>query len=341
MAQGRIGLGKLQFGIESTPGTSVAATTVWRGPASFIEDQRLVKLVEEAVGILGGTNRSYIPELLAGLSLAETEFTFEQFPYLLASGWGGPVTGTEDGMDTDVYIYSTNVPTTSTASMTGKTITARGGDDHEVEIMEYGFCSEFSLKGAIREAIKMSGMLIGRQAAVSSFTGAIALPAVEEGLVQASKLYLDAIDGTVGTTQVASTIVGFEIGVKTGLMPQFTMDGTLYFTKILAADPEITGKITFLHDTGAGGASGEKAKWRAQTPRLLQLKCEGSTFADPGTTYSKKTLLVNLPIKWTKFSALENKDGATICTGEFVAKYDETAATAGSFVVVNSLTALT
>jgi len=85
MAQGRVGLGKLQLGRETTPGTSVAATTVWRGAASFIEDQRLVKIVEEMVGILGGTNRSYIPELLAGVKLSETEATFEQFPYLLVN----------------------------------------------------------------------------------------------------------------------------------------------------------------------------------------------------------------------------------------------------------------
>src|SRR5215216_1931009 len=159
MAQGRIGLGKLQLGKESTPGTSVAATTVWRGAGSFIEDQRLVKMVEEMVGILGGTNRSYIPELMAGIKLADTELTFQQFAYLLVmSGWCS-ATGVQDGTGTD-YIYTATVPTTSTNSMTGKTYSFRGGDDHEVELMEYGFSPEFTIQGAIREAAKMGAVIM-------------------------------------------------------------------------------------------------------------------------------------------------------------------------------------
>src|SRR5690242_18037776 len=136
MAQGRFGLGKLQMGKETTPGTSVAATTVWRGAGSFIEDQRLVKMVEEMVGILGGTNRTYIPEILAGIKLADTELTFQQFAYLLVmSGWSS-ATGVADGTGSN-FIYTGTVPTTSTNSMTGKTYTFRGGDDHEAELLEY------------------------------------------------------------------------------------------------------------------------------------------------------------------------------------------------------------
>src|SRR3954470_2624069 len=131
MAQGRTNLGKIQLGREVTPGTSVAATTVWRSAASSIEDQRVVQYVEEMVGILGGTNRSYVSELLAGIKLEQTELTFEQFQYILAMGFGGAVSGSADGAGTD-YIYTTNVPTTSTNSMTGRTFSIRGGDDAEV-----------------------------------------------------------------------------------------------------------------------------------------------------------------------------------------------------------------
>lgn len=340
MAQGRTNLGKLQLGKETTPGTSVAATTVWRGAASFIEDQRVVSIVEEMVGILGGTNRSYIPELMAGIKLSSTEATFEQLPYLLVMSGFCTASGTQDGTGSD-YIYTATVPTTSTLSMTGKTYSFRGGDDHEAELMEYGFCSEFTIKGAVREAVMVEGTLLGRQAAASSFTGALSLPTVDEALVQKSKVYLDDVSGSYGTTQVSSTVVGFEVKVKTGIVPLFTMDGTLYFTKLLQADPEITGKVTFLHDTGASGSSGEKSKWRAETPRLLQIKVDGPAAGTPGTTYSAKELIVNLPIKWTKFAALERADGGNQISGEFVSKYDATKGDAGQFIVVNELTALT
>jgi len=338
MAQGRTNLGKVQFGHEATPGTSVAATSTWRGAASFIEDQRLVKIVEEQVGILGGTNRSYIPEILAGIKFADTELTFENnlLIAVVAAGWCSP-SGTADGSGSD-YIFTANVPTTSTLSMTGKTFTFRAGDDHEAEIMEYGFFSDFSIKGAIREAMKFSGTAMGRQATQGSFTNlGTTLPTVDEVLFQQAKLFLDAVGGSYGGTQVANQVVGFELNVKTGVKPQFTADGNLYFSQLLQADPEITGKVSFLHDSGADGASGEKSKWRSETPRLLQLKVTGPALSLAGTTYSNKTLIINLPIKWTKFSPLSNKDGATLVTGEFVAKFDSTKGDAGQIILVNEL----
>jgi hypothetical protein len=339
MAQGRKNLGKIQLGRETTPGMPVAATTIWRGAASSIEDQRLVKLVEEMVGYLNIKDRSYIPELLAGIKLADTEATFEQFPHLLVAGWGVSPTGVQDGSGSD-YIYTATIPTTSTPSMTGRTLTVRGGDDHEAEIVEYVFCSEWSLKGAIREAVKMSGTLMGRQVQPSSFTGALSLPAVEELLAQKAKIYLDAIGGAFGSTQVASTVVGFELTVKTGVVVQFTLDGTLYFTKLLQGDPEISGKLSFLHDSGADGAAGVKLDWRNETPKLLQIKVEGSALQMAGTTYSNKTLLVDLPIYWTKVGALEYKDAATLVNAEFVSGYNATADTAGDIIVVNELAIL-
>jgi hypothetical protein len=339
MAQGRQNLGKIQLGREVTPGTPVAATTIWRGAASSIEDQRLVKLVEEMVGYLNIKDRTYIPELMAGISLADTEATFEQFPHLLVAGWGMSPTGVQDGTGSD-YIYTATIPTTSTTSMTGRTYSLRGGDDHEAEIVEYVFCSEFSLKGAIREAVKMGGTLMGRQVAASSFTGALSLGSVEEMLAQKAKIYLDAIGGTFGTTQAASTVVGFEVSVKTGIKVQFTMDGTLYFTKLLQADPEISGKLSFLHDTGADGAAGVKLDWRNETPKKLQLKIEGAALQTPGTTYSMKTQIVNLPIFWQKVGALEYKDGATLVSADFVSGYNATANTAGQFITANELSVL-
>jgi hypothetical protein len=339
MAQGRKNLGKIQLGREVTPGTPVAGTTVWRGAASSIEDQRLVKVVEEMVGYLNIKDRTYIPELLAGISLAETEATFEQFPHLLVAGWGMSPSGVADGVGSD-YIYTATVPTTSTPSMTGRTLTVRGGDDHEAEIVEYVFCSEFTLKGALRDAVKMGGTLVGRQVQASTFTGALSLPSVEEMLAQKAKIYLDAIGGTFGSTQVASTVVGFELTVKTGIVVQFTMDGTLYFTKLLQGDPEISGKVSFLHDTGAAGASGVKLDWRNETAKKLQIKIEGAALSIAGTTYSVKTQIINLPIRWTKVGALEYGDAGTMVSGEFVSGYNATANTACEFITVNELSVL-
>jgi hypothetical protein len=103
-------------------------------------------------------------------------------------------------------------------------------------------------------------------------------------------------------------------------------------------EPEVTIDVTFEHNASAVA---EKANWRAETVRLLQLKWEGSTVATPGTTYSVHTLIVNLAGKWESFDALSDQDGNDIVTGTFRGKYSSTDSLFGQFIVVNELTALT
>ena len=66
----------IQMGLEGTAGTGVAATVVWRGPATDIEDTRVIVTPEESVGILAPTSRRYVAQLAAMMSLPDTELTF-------------------------------------------------------------------------------------------------------------------------------------------------------------------------------------------------------------------------------------------------------------------------
>jgi hypothetical protein len=71
------------------------------------------------------------------------------------------------------------------------------------------------------------------------------------------------------------------------------------------------------------------------------LKWEGKTVATPGTTYSKKTLIVNLyGVKWTKISEVTADTGHDIVTASFEANYNITSANMATFIVVNEVTAL-
>lgn len=337
---GRKKLRRLQWGKESTPGTAIPATAIWRGQGDMLEDQREVTFVggDELVGILGGTDRSYIGKLMGGLSLSGTPASFEQLPYIFAMALAGPTTGTADGVGSD-KIYTTTIPTTSAPSPTSYTI--QGGDDYEVEQLEYALITKFELSGVAGEALKVSASVIGRQVQrIASFTGAIALPAIEDILVSKGKVYLDAIGGTAGTTQVANQILGVKISGECKWAPQFTLDGALTYSYAILTDVNISGELTFEHDAAVSGSAGEKANWRNQTPRLLQLKFEGATVATPGTTYSKKTCIINLPIKWKKFNPIGDKDGNDIVVGQFDSNYNTTAGNAGSFIVVNEVAAL-
>src|SRR3972149_3441735 len=93
MAAGRKNLRKVQLGLESTAGTAVAATTIWRGPAVGFDDLSEIVEVEEQVGILDGLDRDAVSVLYAGMELPDQPVTYEQFPHILAMAYGGPAPG--------------------------------------------------------------------------------------------------------------------------------------------------------------------------------------------------------------------------------------------------------
>src|SRR3990167_10838542 len=123
MAAGRKNLRKVQLGLESTSGTALAATTIWRGPAVGFDDLSEIIEVEEQVGIFDGLDRDALSVLYAGMELPDQPVTYEQFPHILAMAYGGPGTGLADGAGTG-KVYTTTIPTT--AAPTGTTHTVDG-----------------------------------------------------------------------------------------------------------------------------------------------------------------------------------------------------------------------
>lgn len=326
---GNRALRKLQFGPEVTPGTAVAATSIWRGTGS-LEDTREVKFAPEDIGNIAGDDRTYVPKLGGALALESTPATFEQLPYIFNMGIKAVTSGVADG---DGYVYA--FPLHTTTLNTPKTYTIQGGDDAGAEVMEYCLASDFTLEGGGGEALMMAANLFGRQVAPQAFTGALTLPTVEEILFGSGKLYIDAAGGTIGTTQKSNTLLKMSLKGKTGLAPRWTVEN-LYFTGYRWAAPEILLDLTFYHD---GTAIAEKAAQRAETPRLLRLEFLGSSLGDAGA-FTNKTLRIDLAGKWEKFTKLDEDGGDDIVTGTFRARYNSTAALFASLTVVNLLTVI-
>ena len=326
-------LRKIQLGAETTAaGTAIAATTLWRGMGT-IEDQLEVVFPEEDIGIISGTDRTYIPKLLAAITFDETEATFEQLPYIGAAGIANTTTGvTDTGGSGKIYTYAMTTSTQATV----QTYTIEGGDNQQEEEMEYGFVSAFTLSGKAGEAWKVSADWQGRQVTASSFTGSIAVPSVEEMLFSKTKLYID--DTTIGTTQKTQTLLEATLNVNTGLVPVFTADGQLYFSFLKQTMPEVTLDITFEHD---GTATAEKTAWRNQTARLIKLLCEGSALTTAGSTYSVKTMILNLAGKYESWEKLGEQDGNDILKATFRARYHSTSNQFLTMIIVNQLTSLT
>ncbi len=330
------GAWKTQLGKESSAGTAVAATTIWRGPAGHIADDRETLRVAEDIGILIPTIRDTTPKLAASISLPETDLTFEQAQYISNAGIQG-VAGVQDGAGSD-YIYTSEVG--YTAARTLYTYTVESGDDTQAEEMEYGFVRAFNLKGTGGGVLKVSSDWSGRQASLASFTGALSVPAVRP-VYAAGTIYIDDDSGNVGTTPVsAGNIIGIELAVNTGWETKYFIDtGQKYFQVIYFNKEAFSGtlKVVFEHATLA---ETEKAKWRANTARLIRLKFPGAALVTPGTTYSTLLYMLDMAGSYTKFNPLSSQNGNSIIEAEFSLGYSSAEALALKTVVVNELSAL-
>lgn len=334
MATGLKKLKKTQIGLETTAGTAVAATVILRHLGN-IEDAREDVFPEEDVALIPGTDRNYTSHYLGKYTQEEAEATFEQLPYVLACGVENVTSGSTDtGGSGKIYQFDF---ATSSAN-TPKTATIEAGDNNAVEEVEYAFVENFSLSGSPKQAVMLSADWVGRQVSTSAFTSALSLEDVEEIMFQKAKLYIsDPADG-FGNNLVSDTLYGFSMDVPTGIKPEWTGSGELYFTTI-SQGGELAPMldITFEHNASA---TTERAKWKSKDTRLVRLLIEGSTLTTAGETYSKKTLIIDLAGRWEKFEPLGDEDGTNTVVAKLRGRYNATAAAMGKFIVVNEKASL-
>lgn len=325
-------LRQIQLNREDTQGTSSSDYTPWRGTGA-LEDMRETVFPEEDIGIFGGADRAYTPKESGQLTL-EGVATYEQLPHIFDAGIYAATATTDDS---SAFIRTWTFPEVAAdakASTDLMTYSFKFGDNKEVDEAHFGFVSEFSLTGTAGEALNVSATFQTRGVATDTDGfETVTIPTVEEILVSKGKLYIDAIGGTIGATQKSGTLLDMDLKVTTGWMPVFAADGRIDHAFIKQVQPEIILDVTFEHEDSAVA---EKAFWRANTSRLLQLKFEGTALSDAvGGTYAVKTYIINLCGKWEKFSPLDEIDGNDVIKGTFRARYNATAAQFAQFIVAN------
>ncbi len=326
-------LRKVQLGREGTAMTAVAASTVWRGPALMPSDDQKKVRPDENIGFSSGVTRQYTPQKIASMAFPSTEATFQGIQHILEAGVK-TVSPTADGVGTG---YTNAYPLPSGDVNAFKTYTIEGGDNKVVEEMEGAFVVDFELSGKKNEAWMLSANWQGRQSTVAAFTADLTIPAVSEMLFNKSKIYIDNVGGTIGTTQIANSWLAAKLKITTGLKAQFTGDGNLYFSFIDFIGAKASLELDFLHNATVAA---ERVLWRADTPRQIRMLIEGKALGTPGT-YSKETFRVDMAGLYTSFSGPNDEDeGSNMSKVVFDAGYDATAALFCNMLLVNELSAV-
>jgi hypothetical protein len=285
------------------------------------------------VGILGGTDRSYISAYWTELALDAVEATFEQLPYPLEAGVKEVASGSGDtGGSGYIYFYDASL----TSQNTTGTYTWEGGDDEQAEEFDYGFVKHFNLSGDGQGALMMSSDWFGQVTANGTFKASLSIPTVEEVLVNSGTLFIDST--TIGTTEVSDTLFGIDLDWTTGLKEFWAVDGSLDFSLIKFTADEIILNLTYEHNSDTVS---EKAYYRAGTPRLIRLLFQGEELETAGESYTYKTVQVDLAGVYEDWSELQDQDGNDVVTATLRVRYNSTAALKAEITVVNELSSLT
>jgi len=229
---------------------------------------------------------------------------------------------------------------TITIEIVRQTLTFRGGDNSLAEKGAYGYCKDFEISGSgggDSDAIMMSANFEVRQWIADSFTASLAIPSVSEFMFPEAQLAIDAVGGTLGAT-TAGVFTDFNLKYNTGIKKRYGANNSKnYDSALLRGGPEMVFTVGLPYDTIA---QAEIGYWRAQTARKMRLTLNGASVTTPGTTYSKKTVIVDMPGKWESFDGLEDVEGGDIVRGTFRCKYNATAALNPRILVVNELSTL-
>jgi hypothetical protein len=314
MAYGAWDHNKLQFGRETVAGTAVAATEIWRGVFSNIMDDRERVIVEENIGVLVTAERTYTSRFGATIATPATPLTFEQFPHILEAG---VQTATPSGVDpafVRTYAFPVNNSVNTIKTYTWESVNVIvTGDYREAQ---YCYVEEFEISGQAGEAVEMSATWRGRAVNTGAATALTTLIPVEEVLMNKCKLYLDPSGDTLGTTQKTGVFMGFNMRVRTGVVPVPVGDGSLFFAAHQFVKPEITFSLTLVLENGANVVSTERAAYEAEDVRLIRVEMTGSD--------ANHLINLDFAAKWDSIDDYENTDGNTTVTLNGHAVYSQT-----------------
>lgn len=337
---------KVQTGAESTPGTKVNATAILklRAPAHWVDGGvPVMPRYHDGQAVPG--DDSYIPMLMGALQIPQSEAFFEQLDYVLSSALEDQETGTADGSGSSGYVRTYDAHGASNTALNSLLYrTIETGDNQQELEAGYCFVENLQLSGVAGEGAMIQSNWIGRQVEKGSFTGGIAVPAVEEILTSKGSMYIDASGGTIGSTQLTSTLLSWTLQLTTGWKAKFTADsGQLYFDFAYFDRDSWDATFNVVYEHNASAIT-EFDAFQAQTGRLIRLDIPGTAYgtAGTGTLFSgTKGLRLDMAGKYEAMEKLGERNGNSILAATFKPRYSGTDALAMQIKLANEISATT
>lgn len=324
-----------QLGVESTPGTSVAAN-------KKLTDIMLTPGAESNSDLV--TSTGYV--VPTGVQVTQEWATgdvsgrigYNSLVYILSSvfGYTAPSTSitvgaTATGTNARQWAFAPSAKATTTP----KTYTLEYGDAVRAYKSTHGFFNSLTLS-IDRTKSEMSSSFIGRKLQTGqTLTATPTEIAAQIAMPSSWSVYIDDTAASLGTTK-ATTVYEAEVAVGDRYAVDWTLNSAeTSFTSYVDAEGQTpTSTLKFAADASSDALMG--TTFPAGTKKFIRLESLGNTI-ESSTKYAVR---VDLCAIITKPNGFDSLNGVEVQSFDFTLAYDETWAKWLDVKVVNALTGL-
>lgn len=316
-------LSKIQWGLESTRGTAVAADTMWAAKHPPISVDRKPKFERFDLGLRAENTHAHIDQYLYEDTLSFQPAYFQALPALFSIGIKGSITPVEQTGSQSDYLWA--FTPSWTAANSPQSLTMELGDDTQAYEVEYVMAKRYRISGAVSQdqgesPVNIDMEYFGRQLTATTFTGSLSAPTISIMNAKHARYYRDTSWAGIGGTEKTSVLRGFDLDIITGVHPKFFGSANKYFST------HGEGYIGFMATFTWERSAESDAVWdlqQAGTKSFVELEVIGDQI---GTGVNHK-LEVKMAGTWQDVVPLSSEDnGNNIDVGVLVGTYDFTGA---------------
>jgi hypothetical protein len=324
----------VQIGVETTPGTAVAAL---RRLGSIGVEMS----VQADINARRPTGQKYANLNVLGKEWSELSLSgspvYQELPYLFASLMSAPtVTPLLDGATptgASRWVFDSN----SFSADAPKTFTVEQGDAVRAQRAVYGLLTGLTIPWS-RDEVTVDGTMTARRVedGITMTPSAVMLGQTP---VRPSELsvYLDAGSADLGTTKLTRTISG-EWSLASRFSPVWVVDAAQpSFVAQVESEPD--AHFTLLQQANAEGMANLESM-RGSTTRFMRLEAVGPIIAGSGPTAIRHRLILDMAGQVSSPNSFSDEDGVYAMEWEFGAVHDPEWGRALHVEVVTTLGAL-
>lgn len=325
----------VQIGVETTPGTPVAANKRLGSMGFKIgpkNESSLLRPMGQKYPSLSILGKEWTEAGIEGLAV------YTELPYAFSSCINAPTVAQIMDGATPTGAYRWTFTSNTFGDDAPKTFTAEQGSAFRAHRFSHLIMPEYTWNWS-REEIELGGTAMGKaiEDGITLTASPTFLPQIPVRPTELS-VYADATSGGLGTTKLLRTLSG-EFNISERFSPLWVVDAAQSsFAAMVEVEPTIEFKMTQMADAAA---MANLTAMRAGTTRFLRLQGAGPIIYTPGVGDPiRHQVTIDIAGQVTEVSDFDDEDGVFAVEWTFSAVHDGTWGKAFEVEVITTTTAL-